>query len=182
MDRDIDEEEEFGDYYQSISITVNASSMRFVPNLLIILMLSIVCALGERVVVEGSGSSNSSGNSRSSRQTKRAFHSITVATLGTSMTTSAAAETKTTTPSTKVSGRRRMSEEMSRMSRSSSSGRRRPPPTNNDDDDCTCEAVKEEVAADPLLIPASGEMAAPWLRMRRTVEEFTANTQEQEFR
>lgn len=182
MDRDIDEEEEFGDYHQSISITVNASSMRFVPNLLIILMLSIVCALGERVVVEGSGSSNSSGNSRSSRQTKRAFHSITVATLGTSMTTSAAAATKTTTPSTKVSGRRRMSEEMSRMSRSSSSGRRRPPPTNNDDD-CTCEAVKEEVAADPLLIPASGEMAAQWLlRMRRTVGEFTANTQEQEFR
>lgn len=182
MDRDIDEEEEFGDYHQSISITVNASSMRFVPNLLIILMLSIVCALGERVV-DGSGSgSNSSGNSRSSRQTKRAFHSITVATLGTSMTTSAAAaETKTTTPSTKVSGRRRMSEEMSRMSRSSSSGRRRPPPTNNDD--CTCEAVKEEVAADPLLIPASGEMAAQWLqRMRRTVGEFTANTQEQEFR
>lgn len=177
MDRDIDEEEEFGDYHQSISITVNASSMRFVPNLLIILMLSIVCALGE----SGSGS-NSSGNSRSSRQTKRAFHSITVATLGTSMTTSAAAaETKTTTPSTKVSGRRRMSEEMSRMSRSSSSGRRRPPPTNNDDD-CTCEAVKEEVAADPLLIPASGEMAAQWLRMRRTVGEFTANTQEQEFR
>lgn len=175
MDRDIDEEEEFGDYYQSISITVNASSMRFVPNLLIILMLSIVCALGE----SGSGSSS---NSRSSRQTKRAFHSITVATLGTSMTTSAAAaETKTTTPSTKVSGRRRMSEEMSRMSRSSSSGRRRPPPTNNDDD-CTCEAVKEEVAADPLLIPASGEMAAQWLRMRRTVGEFTANTQEQEFR
>lgn len=174
MDRDIDEEEEFGDHHQSISITVNASSMRFVPNLLIILMLSIVCALGE------SGSSNS--NSRSSRQTKRAFHSITVATLGTSMTTSAAAaETKTTTPSTKVSGRRRMSEEMSRMSRSSSSGRRRPPPTNNDDD-CTCEAVKEEVAADPLLIPASGEMAAQWLRMRRTVGEFTANTQEQEFR
>lgn len=180
MDRDRDEgEEEFGDYYQSISITVNASSMRFVPNLLIILMLSIVCALGE---ASGSGSSNNSNSSRSSRQTKRAFHSITVATLGTSMTTSAAAaETKTTTPSTKVSGRRRMSEEMSRMSRSSSSGRRRPPPTNNDDD-CTCEAVKEEVAADPLLIPASGEMAAQWLRMRRTVGEFTANTQEQEFR